>query len=174
MQMKIHKLIPLGAATVLAAALTAGCFPASAGSGGSGGTTGASGGRPPCAARGSDGAYGADAQHPERAPLVAERTFPHGVRWAVCGASPIFDTGLLNLRSRDGGRTWTTTDTGVDVPFSPNHAGDVVEVELIDPTHATIHMASPVGEVDLTYSTNDGGRRWRAASGAMADSDLTD
>ena len=156
MKVKMSKVIPVGAAAVLAAALTAGCLPASAGSN-------AAGGPPPCAARGSDGTAGGDAQHPERAPLLAEKTFPNGVRWAMCGASPVFDNGLLNLRSTDGGRTWTTTDTGIDMGFAPFHAGDVVDVELVDRTQATIHVASPVSEIDLTYRTNDGGRRWRVS-----------
>ena len=161
MNVNSNKLIPLAGATVLALAVASGCLPASGAPGGSGGAA-------PCAPAGQ-GDEGASTVHPERAPLLAQGSFAHGVRWAVCGADPVFDNGLLNLRSDDGGRTWTTTDTGIDMGFAPFHGGDVVEVDLIDATTATIHFASRVAEIDLVYRTNDGGHRWRVNSCQLID-----
>jgi hypothetical protein len=168
MNVKSTKLAAAAGTTLLTLAFTAGCLPAAGGSGGG------AGGRAPCAPAGSPGAYGTNAHHPERAPLLAERSFAGGVRWAICGASPEFDTGLVTVRSHDGGRTWSSHDTGIDIGFSPHHAGDVVEVELISATEATIHAASPISELDLGYRSTDGGQRWRVESCQVLDNDLTD
>jgi hypothetical protein len=149
-----NKLVSLAGAAVLAVGLGAGCalIPGAPGTPGSGG-------EPPCAPAGTAGDYAADTEHPERAPLQAEASFDDGVRWAVCGASPVFGSDLLNLRSDDDGATWVVTDTGLDM--TPSHAGDVVEVELADASSGTIRLASLVGETDTTYRSDDGGLTWQ-------------
>jgi hypothetical protein len=120
---------------------------------------GGPGGAPPCAAKGSEGQYGESPSHPERAPLQTQATFAGGVRWAVCGAGISQAEELLNLRSGDGGQTWSVTDTGLSGTVF--HAGDQVDVQLTSATVGKIHVVSLVGERDDRYSTNDGGLHWR-------------
>jgi hypothetical protein len=116
------------------------------------------GGAPPCAEQGAS-QEGASVEHPERAPLQAEATFADGVRWAVCGADPVFSSELLNLRSEDGGQSWSVTTTGLSM--SPSHAGDQVDVQLTTATTGQIRLASDVGERDDRYETDDGGLTWQ-------------
>lgn len=119
--------------------------------------TGRAGGTPPCDAASAVGRYGAIVSHPERAPLIAESTFAD-LRWAICGASPVFSDAILNLRSDDNGATWSVNDTGVGLVRS--HAGDLVEITFIDATSAEMHVVSPVAERDERYETLDGGHAW--------------
>jgi hypothetical protein len=119
---------------------------------------GGPGGAPPCAAPGA-GQEGASTLYPDHAPLVTKASFAGGVRWAVCGADPTFAAQLLNLRSDDGGRSWSVTDT--DLAMSPHNAGDRVDVQLASATTGTIHLVSMVGERDDRYATDDGGLHWR-------------
>ncbi|HEV7759847.1 MAG TPA: hypothetical protein VGO78_12695 [Acidimicrobiales bacterium] len=125
--------------------------------GSTGSVPGGPGGAAPCAAAGA-GQEGASVGHPERAPLQAQETFAGGVRWAVCGADPVNSDKLLNLRSDDGGQTWTVTDTGLGM--SPFHAGDQVEVQLSSATAGEIHLVGRVAERDDRYQTADGGLSW--------------
>jgi hypothetical protein len=119
---------------------------------------GDAGGPPPCAPELSD-YEGASIEHPERAPFIDEASFPGGVRWAICGASPAAASDILNLRSDDNGATWSVTDTGLDL--SPFHGGDRVDVTFTDATSAEIRLVSLVAERDDRYRTTDGGRTWR-------------
>jgi hypothetical protein len=85
MNLHLTKRGSLAGVAGLALALTAGCLPAVGGSGPGPAGGGSTAGRAPCAPAGSDGSYGPNGEHPERAPLLAERSFPGGVRWAICG-----------------------------------------------------------------------------------------
>jgi hypothetical protein len=116
-------------------------------------------GSPPCAPASSTGDERASVSHPERAPLIAQSSFPGGVRWALCGASAVFEAAILNLRSDDGGATWSVSDTGIGLVRS--HAGDRVDVTFVDATTAEMHVVSLVGERDERHRTTDGGLTWR-------------
>jgi hypothetical protein len=120
---------------------------------------GGSGGAPPCTPRPTDGTYGADTAHPQRAPLQQSAVFAGGIRWAICGASAVNSADVLNLRSTDQGRTWTVSDT--QLRFSPHHAGDQLTITLDSPMVGQIHIRSEVGLFDGTYATTDGGQTWR-------------
>ncbi|HKE74808.1 MAG TPA: hypothetical protein VKB57_14400 [Acidimicrobiales bacterium] len=118
------------------------------------------GGAAPCAAPGA-GAYGANPAHPERAPRQATATFPGGVRWALCGADPSYSGDVLNLRSGDGGATWSVTATPIAINLL--HAGDTLDVRFADASRAEVHVVSAVADRDDRYVTADGGRTWRLA-----------
>jgi hypothetical protein len=156
--MRLDRTIPVVGAALLALGSLAACdkVPVTATAGGH---PGGPGGAPPCAPEGSDGEYGEAIDHPERAPLQAQAQFAGGVRWAVCGASPVFSDKLINLRSDDSGASWTVNEIGTGI--SPHHAGDHVEVQLTDATHGTMRIVSQVAERDETYETRDGGTDWK-------------
>jgi photosystem II stability/assembly factor-like uncharacterized protein len=85
------------------------------------------------------------------------------VRWAICGADPVSETDLLNLRSDDGGETWSVTNTGFGM--SPHHAGDDVQVSLTSATSGQIRLVGRVGEQNDLYATSDGGLTWQQIEG---------
>jgi len=114
-------------------------------------------GTPPCAS-GNEGTYGFGIENPERAPLQATATFADGIRWAICGASVVFDGTLLNLRSANDGKTWIVTSTGFGM--SPYHAGDQIDVTFSSPTVGRVRLRSLVADFDDTYSTTNGGFVW--------------
>jgi hypothetical protein len=116
-------------------------------------------GVPPCAE--PDGAEdGASVEHPERAPLQAYESFDGAVRWAICGADTALGSDLFNLRSDDDGATWSVTDTSLD--HTPSHAGDEVDVVLVNASYGTIRLVGEVDGTDESYVTTDGGLHWDA------------
>lgn len=119
---------------------------------------GTTGGPPPCAAD-SAGAYWGDAAHPEHAPLRREAAFDSGHRWAMCGASPVFSSELLSLRSDDDGATWSVMVTPISL--SPHHAGDDVRITLSSDRTGRVTLTSLVApSQDASYDTTDGGQTW--------------
>jgi hypothetical protein len=80
----------------------------------------------------------------------------------MCGASPVFNGELLNLRSSDRGATWSVTDTRFG--FTPHHAGDTISVTLSNPTNGQVHVVSFLGGFDVLYGTSDGGLTWRVVA----------
>jgi photosystem II stability/assembly factor-like uncharacterized protein len=129
--------------------------------------TGKPSGSAPCGSR-----YGNDhdiVRHPERAPLQAHAEFANGVRWAICGASPDGSAAILNIRSTDGGKTWTVADTGFGI--SPHHAGDFFKVHLATNDVGGMFLHGSVGGFDLIYVTSNGGRTWRLVCANEGDDD---
>ena len=119
---------------------------------------GALGGAPPCAT-GVFGDYDASAARPERAPLRGEVALPNGQRWALCGASGVFSSELLSLRSDDNGTTWRVAAT--PMALSPHHAGDSVDVALTTTSDGRVELISAVAPaLNAVFTTNDGGATW--------------
>lgn len=120
------------------------------------------GGRPPCASTHTAGGYQADIVHTERAPQRALAIFTNGVRWAVCGDTQAFGGDLLNLRSVNNGTTWRVTDSHVGASLS--HAGDRLNVTLVNINVGTIHAVSLVTDYDTSCTTSTGGQTWRCST----------
>lgn len=77
----------------------------------------------------------------------------------MCGASPVFSSELLSLRSDDDGATWKVMVTPISL--SPHHAGDDVRVTLSSVTTGRVTLTSLVApSQDASYDTADGGQTW--------------
>lgn len=77
----------------------------------------------------------------------------------MCGASPVFSTELLSLRSEDDGATWDVTVTPISL--SPHHAGDDVGITLSSDSTGRVTLTSLVApSQNASYDTTDGGHTW--------------